>query len=168
MIQWQHYPRSQRPLAIVENVVQAFAEVSSQIDSGTRNLRSDAVLRILRPKLLGLDFLVEGGKKRGDKVSVPVLYGLNGRPAKTFDADAYHPAHGFVLEVEAGRAVVNNQFLKDLFQACMMDEVETLGIAVRRTYKKAKDFETVCRFFDTLYASDRIRLPLRSIVVIGY
>jgi hypothetical protein len=31
-----------------------------------------------------------------------------------------------VLEVEAGRAYRNNQFLKDIFQACMMPYVEYL------------------------------------------
>ena len=35
---------------------------------------------------------------------------------------------------EAGRAVYNNQFLKDIFQACMMFEVEYLVIAVLNEY----------------------------------
>jgi len=55
-----------------------------------------------------------------------------------------------VVEVEAGRGVINNQFLKDFFQACMMDEVEYLGIAVRNIYEAAglknSDFESVLRF----------------------
>jgi len=97
-----------------------------------------------------------------------VLFGLNGRPAKTFNADAHHVAEGFVVEVEAGRGVVNNQFLKDLFQACMMHDVYYLAIAVRNIYKGAKDFDGVCRFFDTLYASNRLQLPLRGLLVIGY
>lgn len=82
------------------------------------------------------------------------------------------PTHGFVLEAEAGRAVVNNQFLKDLFQACMMKDVAHLGIAVRNLYEgggaKSRDFERVVTFFDTLYASNRLKLPLTSVVVIGY
>lgn len=45
---------------------------------------------------------------------------LNGKLDKSFEADALHKELGFVLEVEAGRGVTNNQFLKDLFQACMM------------------------------------------------
>ena len=73
-----------------------------------------------------------------------------------------------VLEVEAGRAVDNNQFLKDLFQACVMHEVKYLAVAVRKVYRGAKNFETVCRFFDTLYASNRFALPLDGILVIGY
>jgi hypothetical protein len=152
----------------VRELVAAFEALDVQISSDNAMLSSNAVLERLRPGLLALGFSVEGGKKKDDKVSVPVLYGLNGRAEKTFDADAYHSEHGLVLEVEAGRAVVNNQFLKDLFQACMMDRVRGVAIAVRRSYKGARDFETVCRFFDTLYASDRMKLPLEIVVVIGY
>ncbi|MCB9382979.1 MAG: hypothetical protein H6509_00070 [Bryobacterales bacterium] len=162
------FPRSERPMQIVKDVVKAFSVVSDQIDSDNADLSSNTVLKILRPQLLGLGFDVESGKSRDAKVSVPVLYGLNGRPEKTFDADAYHSNEKLVLEIEAGRAVVNNQFLKDLFQACMMDDVEVLAIAVRNQYKRSRDFDTVCRFFETLFASARIRLPLRAIVVIGY
>lgn len=89
-----------------------------------------------------------------------------------FEADAHHSGERFVVEVEAGRAVVNNQFLKDLFQACMMDEVNYLGIAVRNCYEAAgiknPDFERVVTFFDTLYASDRVKLPLKGILILGY
>lgn len=63
---------------------------------------------------------------------------------------------------------MNNQFLKDLFQACMMHDVYYLAIAVRTTYKGSQDFETVCRFFNTLYSSQRLQLPLRGILVLGY
>jgi hypothetical protein len=69
---------------------------------------------------------------------------------------------------QAGRAVVNNQFLKDFFQACMMDEVEYLALAVRNLYGKSNDFERVCVFFETLYASRRLELPLKGILVVGY
>lgn len=76
------------------------------------------------------------------------------------------------MEVEAGRGVVNNQFLKDLFQACMMDEVDYLAIAVRNVYTAAgvsnADFERVVTFFDTLFASNRMRLPLKGILILGY
>jgi hypothetical protein len=87
---------------------------------------------------------------------------------KSFDADAYHEEGGFVVEVEAGRGVTNNQFLKDLFQACMMQKVRYLGIAVRQTYNGNKDYEVVRRFFDTLYASQRLKLPLDGVLIVGY
>ena len=64
--------------------------------------------------------------------------------------------------------MTNYQFLKDLFQACMMYEVDFLVIAVRKTYSKNQDFKTVITFFDTLYASGRLRLPLEGILIVGY
>ena len=103
-----------------------------------------------------------------DKIHIPVLFGRNGTVEKAFDADAYHPAERFVIEVEAGRAVTNHQFLKDLFQACMMHDVDYLTVAVRNVYRKSKDFEKVYTFFDTLYKSSRLSLPLKGILIIGY
>jgi hypothetical protein len=73
-----------------------------------------------------------------------------------------------VIEVEAGRATDNNQFLKDIFQACMMHEVEYLVIAVRQVYRSQNDFEKIFTFLETLYISNRLRLPLRGILLIGY
>jgi hypothetical protein len=115
--------------------------------------------------LKDLGFSVEMGSA---KVSVPVLFGRNGKIEKSFNADAYSVKHRTVLEIEAGRAVDNNQFLKDLFEACMMHDVEYLIIAVRKTYRKRNDFDQVTRFFDTLYASRRLELPLKGIMIIGY
>jgi hypothetical protein len=113
-------------------------------------------------------FTVESGKKKGMKIRVPVLFGRNGKTEKAFDADAFHEKEGFVVEVEAGRGVVNNQFLKDFFQACMMHDVRYLAIAVRHTYKGNRDFDRVITFFDTLYASRRLTLPLHGILIIDY
>ena len=89
------------------------------------------------------------------------MFGQRGTVAKSFDADAYLPEEGFVIEVEAGRGVVNYQFLKDLFQACMMHGVFYLAIAVRNSYRGSNDFKKVHTFFDTLYASDRLKLLLK-------
>ena len=50
----------------------------------------------------------------------------------------------------------------------MMQDVDYLVIAVRNIYNKSSDFDKVCKFFDALYASDRLVLPLKGILVIGY
>ena len=71
-------------------------------------------------------------------------------------------------EVEAGRAVTNYQFLKDYFQACVMVDIEYLAIAVRQIYRTQNDYETVCSFFDSLYASGRIKTELKGVLIIGY
>jgi hypothetical protein len=138
----------------------AFEEGAPQIDSSIYQLASNAVLAEVASGLLDAGFVVETGKKLEQKIRVPVLFSLNGRLEKSFETDAYHEQGGFVVEVEAGRAVASNQFLKDLFQACMMHHVRYLAIAVRNAYRGTNDFERVLLFFDTLYASDRLLLPL--------
>jgi hypothetical protein len=163
-----HFPKSRAATQLARKVVEAFAEIAEDIDSRIHQHGSNEVLVRVAPALRQCGFAVEASKKRIDKVSVPVLFGLNGRTEKTFDADAYNESEGFVVEVEAGRGVVNNQFLKDLFQACMMHEVHYLALALRNQYRANQDFEIVCRFFETLYASQRLQLPLRGILIIGY
>jgi hypothetical protein len=168
MIQWQYFPKCDAPPSIARQVVTAFDSVVKEIDSERHNHASNAVLRHLAAPLVNVGFEVETGKARNQKINVPVLFGRNGRVDKSFDADAYHRAEGFVLEVEAGRGVVNNQFLKDFFQACMMSDVRYLGVAVRNVYKTNRDHDRVISFFDTLYASRRLELPLKGVLVIGY
>ena len=99
---------------------------------------------------------------------VPVLFGRKGKILKCFNADAHAVSEGWVLEVEAGRAVANTQFLKDIFQACMMHNVLQLAIAVRNTYRNSDDFAKVENFLETLYVSGRLQLPLKGILLIGY
>ena len=70
--------------------------------------------------------------------------------------------------MEAGRAVVNNQVLKDYFEACMMQNVDYLCIAVRNHYINSMDYEKVVTFFETLYLSDRIKTALKGLLIIGY
>lgn len=169
---WAYFPRSAKPTPLALQVVDAFKAALPHIDSDKHTLPSNDVLEHVAPLLQAAGFKIETGKKKDEKVYVPVLYGNNGHVAKAFEADAHHIEGRFVVEIEAGRGVINNQFLKDLFQACMMDEVEYLAIAVRNIYKAAgiknPDFERVVTFFETLYASDRMKLPLKGILIVGY
>jgi len=168
MLHWMCFPKSDKPPDIVIHVVEAFKKIFNEINSYKHNLKSNEVLLKIAPNLETLGFNVERGKKSKDKILVPVLFGLNGKPEKSFEADAYNEQYKMVLEVEAGRGVLNNQFLKDLFQASVMHNVELLCIAVRNVYKGREDFNQVIAFFETLYASNRLDLPLRGIVIIGY
>lgn len=126
------------------------------------------VLAKITTNLLDLNFQVEVSKKKKDKIKVPVTYKERGEIDLSFDADAYHPNNKIVLEVEAGRGVTNYQFLKDLFQTCMMADVEYFCVAVRKIYLGNKDYKKVVSFFDALYTSNRIKLPLKGILLIGY
>jgi len=46
--------------------------------------------------------------------------------------------------------------------------VEYLVIAVRNHYRGGRTFERIAVFLETLYISNRIHLPLRGILLIGY
>lgn len=168
MLQWQYYPKSNRISNHLTDILDVFKVVEDKIDSEYNSLVSNEVLEIVSDGMESLQYKVERSKKREDKINVPVLFGRNGKLEKYFDADAYNYNLKTVIEIEAGRAVTNYQFLKDLFQACMMHDVDYLVIAVRNIYKHQRDFETVITFFDTLYASDRLVLPLKGILIIGY
>ena len=137
MINWAYFPKSSKATDLSIQVVDCFKAVESEISSDKHTLKSDEALREVSQGLVSIGFAVESGKKKAEKIEVPVLFGINGKVEKSFNADAFHQAEGFVLEVEAGRATVNHQFLKDLFQACMMHDVHYLGIAVRNMYEAA-------------------------------
>lgn len=159
------------------DVIGAFEEVEAELSSlknnhliggGGTETYSNTVLEKVSKGLINIGFKVEIGKKKGEKIHIPVLFGECGKPLQSFDADAYHPEKKFVLEVEAGRAVTNYQFLKDYFQACVMVDVDYLAIAVRQLYRNKNDYETVISFFDTLYASGRFQSDLKGVLIIGY
>lgn len=174
MIKYQFFPRSRGVTEDIEKIIQCFIKVDNS--KGTGHLKSNEMLDLLRPYLENIGFRVEHGKKENDKIDVPVLFGENNTIDKSFYADALSNDGRIVIEVEAGRAVFNNQFLKDIFQACMMFEVEYLVIAVLNEYhfkvngneRISHDYEYIRTFLETLYVSNRLQLPLKGILLIGY
>lgn len=168
-IQWQHFPKHSACSGFLKDVVTTFENVAPEIASlDNVGQASNAVLAKVRGGLEALGFLVESSKTSEGKIRVPVLYGANGKIEKAFEADAYHPNEKTVLEVEAGRGVTNYQFLKDLFQACVMQDVDYLVIAVRQDYRGSSDYAKVVTFVETIYASSRLVLPLKGLLIIGY
>lgn len=167
-IAWQYFPKSREIPGHLINVVRVFETRHPRIDSENHQLTSDKVLDALRKDLVKIGFEVETSRREEGRIEVPVLFGLNGKLEKSFQADGIHEETGTVIEIEAGRGVTNYQFLKDIFQACMMHNVSYLVIAVRKIYRKNRNFDTVLRFLDTLYASGRLKLPLEGILLVGY
>jgi len=165
---YQFFPRSQGLNDAIAQVVACFKEVDNQIRSDENDLNSNAVLQILNKPLTKIGYRVEAGKKTADKIPVPVLFGKDNKVDKEFNADAISADGRVVIEIEAGRAIENNQYLKDVFQACMMFGVEYLVLAVRIEYRRHRDFERVYAMLETLYLSNRLRLPLAGILLIGY
>jgi hypothetical protein len=168
MIQYQFFPRSNGLSEKVKEVISCFELEAKTINSDTETLSSDEVLSVVKPHLEKIGFRCETGKSKEKKIIVPVLFGYNNVVDKSFNADAISADGGIVIEIEAGRATENNQFLKDIFQACMMFDFKYLVIAVRNTYCGHKDFEIVYTFLETLYISSRLQLPLKGILLIGY
>ena len=146
-IRHQFFPVNKKTPEHLVSVIKVFNEYEDKINSHKHKLDSNTVLEILRKNLEGVGFRIETGKKKNEKIKIPVLFGENDRIIKSFDVDGYHEEFKTVLEVEAGRGVTNNQFLKDFFEACIMVNVDYCIIAVRDTYLKQKDFEKVKDFF---------------------
>lgn len=176
MINFQFFPRSHGVTPEIKAVIDCFKRIEPQLEQENVHRVSNDVLALVRPHLEEIGFRVETGKGKEDKIDVPVLFGENNEVDKFFFADALSTDGKIVIEVEAGRAVRNNQFLKDIFQACMMFEVEYLVIAVLNEYKFnsggrqaiGKDYHEVKTFLETLYVSNRLRLPLKGILLLGY
>jgi hypothetical protein len=165
---YQLFPRSFGITEEIKNVINCFEKNYDIIKSPEHTLNSDSVLKVISNDLKKLKFKVEESKASIDKIKVPVLFSINNRIDKFFDADAISEDGKIVIEVEAGRAFRNNQFLKDIFQACMMPNVEYLVIAVRNHYYNSDDFKSIFQFLETLYISGRLQLPLKGIILIGY
>lgn len=172
MINWMYFPQNKQIEDHLANIISAFEIKKTEIDSATHtdseNLKSDEVLGIVSPELEKAGYLVEKSKKTDDKIRVPVLFGLNGKVNLAFEVDAYSENNGTVIEIEAGRGVTNYQFLKDFYEACMMHNVRYLCLSVKNLYRGSNDFQKVCAFFETLFASNRMAIPLEGILVIGY
>jgi len=167
-IDWQYFPKSSEIPEHLKLILTVLDKNISRVGSKLNKHSSNTVLEKISPDLEAIGYKVERSKKHHDQIKVPVLFGRNGALEKYFAADGFNKETKTVIEVEAGRGVTNYQFLKDLFQACMMHDVEYLVICVRKIYSINKDFETVNTFFETLYASNRLKLPLKGILVIGY
>ena len=120
MIQYQFFPRSQGITSEIRKVIDCFIRVNDNIDSDYHNLKSNEVLQHLYQPLSEIGYAVETSKSKEDKIDVPVLFGLDNRIDKSYNADALSSDGKIVIEVEAGRATENNQYMKDIFQACMM------------------------------------------------
>ena len=168
MIQYQFFPRSRGINTEMSKIVNCFVNANDKITSDNNDLTSNEVLAVLRPYFESIGFTVECGKSKEDKIDVPVLFGVNNKVDKSFYADAISKDGKIVIEVEAGQATENHRFLKDIFEACMMFDVEYLVLAVRNKYRSHYEFDRVYTFLETLYISNRLHLPLVGIMRIGY
>jgi len=172
-IQYYCYPRTATPPNFADKLIRCFRSNESQIATVNQEngLKSDNVLKTVRPDLQEIGFDVETGKKKQDKIHRPVLFGENGEAELRYEVDAYHEEWECGLEIEAGRAWKGNAIYRNLIQASMMVQVEILAMAVPNlyTYSGGENpaFEKTKNVVDTLYSSERVDLPF-DLILIGY
>tara|TARA_B100001964_G_C13900833_1_gene451564 strand:- start:70 stop:624 length:555 start_codon:yes stop_codon:yes gene_type:complete len=180
-INWSYFPKTDPIPKELEKVINLFEKNSTEIDTikdeekiikGVKNkkerLQSDDILKIVEQDFLDLNFKIEIDKKKSNKIRVPVLFGQQGTTAKAFEVDGWHEENKIVLEIERGRAYANNQFLKDIFESSVMVNVDYLVLAVSNLYKVSKDYEKICVWLETIYITNRIKLSLKGILLVGY
>ena len=172
-INWSYFPKTDPLPEILNETINIFEKNYNKIDS-TKNdtnklrLSSDKVLKVVEEDFIDAGFSVETGKKKDEKIRVPVLYGHQGTVAQAFQVDGWHKEQKIVLEIEAGRAYSNHQFLKDIFEASVMVDVNYLVLAVRNIYNNQKDYQIIRDWLDTLFITKRINFELKGILLIGY
>lgn len=176
-VQFCSFPRTRPPPHFCKDVVSVFERHSATTCtlSLEKGLTSDKILAVLSKDLLDLGFQVELGKTANAKIKRPVFFGDNGAPALQYEIDAFHPEWRCGLEIEAGRAWMGNAIYRDLIQALIMVDLETLILAVPNSYKYvsadrpavSKDFEKTRAVADALFGHSRIVMPY-NLVLIGY
>jgi hypothetical protein len=170
---WKFYPsRSPAPTWVVE-VVGAFTASRPQLDSrANHGVTSDAALAVLRPALVSMGFEIEASKTKADKIWRPVLFGELGRPLVAYEVDGFHPQHRIVLEVEAGRGAAGNADYRDLIRTSLIVDAEYLILGMMLEYRSGRmtmrSYERTREQIDAIYASDRLQLPFKGILLIGY
>tara|TARA_B110001454_G_C12562703_1_gene368411 strand:- start:45 stop:617 length:573 start_codon:yes stop_codon:yes gene_type:complete len=186
-INWSYFPKTDPIPQELEEAINIFEKNFTKIDTITAEgiiakkivtvkkrklipeaLESDDVLKILTQDFLNANYKIETSKKKTDKIRIPVLFGEKGSTAQAFEPDGWHDENKIVLEIERGRAYANNQFLKDIFETSVMVNIDYLVLAVSSLYKESKDYEKIVSWLDTLYATNRIKLSLKGILLIGY
>ena len=136
-------------------------------------MKSDAVTERIRPLLEASGWSVERGKRTSDKVHRPVLFGDNGAPIVKYEIDGWHPIHKAVLEIESGRAIQGNAVYRDLIRTSLIQDAEFLVLGVRTHYsygnvKDQNDYEKTRDQIDAIFASGRLNLPFRGILLLGW
>lgn len=85
---WTYYPTRDPAPGWVGDLIGEVARARDQIDSRkVGGLNSDRVLALLRPGLERRGFRLESGKRKADRITLPVLFGEQGLPRVRYDVD---------------------------------------------------------------------------------
>jgi hypothetical protein len=90
------------------------------------------------------------------------------------EIDGWHPVHGAILEVESGRAWQGNAVYRDLVRASLVEGADYLVMGVRQEYvygarsTAVNDFTRTRDMLEAVYASGRLVLPFKGVIVFGW
>ncbi len=146
-IRYQFFSKDKDVTQELMDIIKIFVKHSDEFNSYNKELCSHEVLNCVSNDLKQLGYKIKETR--------------NG-------PDAINKQHKIIIEVEAGRALTNNQFLRNLIETCLIDNVEYLILAVRNIYKKQHDYDKIVEFLGRLYASGKLILPLKGVLVLGY
>lgn len=146
-IRYQFFSKDKDVTQELMDIIKIFVKHSDEFNSYNKELCSNEVLNCVSNDLKQLGYKIKETR--------------NG-------PDAINKQHKIIIEVEAGRALTNNQFLRNLIETCLIDNVEYLILAVRNIYKKQHDYDKIVEFLGRLYASSKLILPLKGVLVLGY
>ena len=172
---WIYYPRWSEPPDWVSSIIAIFRNNQQTLDSNVSHKKSDQALRHLRADLEVMGFHVEGGAHEST-IYRPVYFGEFGKAERQYHIDSYHAEYKIGLEVEAGRSIRGNAIYRDIIQTCLLVGVDYFALAVPQKYPfqaKGKQmidepYKTSVTILDAIYSSERLRLPLKGILLIGY
>ncbi len=174
---WSYFPRNRRPDDWALQLVSVVASARDAIDSATAvGLSSSSVLASLRPGLEALGYTVEAGKLAADLIRRPVLFGSEGQWVVEYNVDAVHDELRIVLEIEAGRGARSNAVYRDLIRSALIVDVQFLALGVMHVFRyrsgartvEVPSFDDALRQIDAIYASGRLDMPFKGLLLFGY
>ncbi len=174
---WRYFPPSSKPPQWAHDFVAAVYGARGKVDSSRIDgLTSDKVLAELRPGLEQLGYAVEAGKRAEQKIRRPVLFGDGGSELVAYEVDAVHDELKILVEVEAGRGARGNAVYRDLIRSSLVVDVDYLVLGVMVDYRHKNKGKTVSvasyndarAQLDAIYASGRLGLPFKGILLFGY
>lgn len=174
---WRYYPNRDRPPRWVHELIDVVRDKRRQTESATvSGLTSDRVLSHFRAGLENLGYRVESGKRKDDRIRLPVLFGDQGKVVVPYEVDAVHDELGVLVEIEAGRGARGNAVYRDLIRSSLIVDARFLALGVMDEYRHqsggkpivVRSYRDACDLLDAIYASQRLLLPFEGVLLFGY
>ena len=175
---WSYYPRNVRPPEWALRFVQVVAGSESHISTVDKKtgIDSDGVLQHISPGLITLGYDVESGKSHAQKIFRPVLFGENGASRVQYEIDAFHDEFGIAVEVEAGRGAAGNADYRDIVRTSLILDAQYMALLMPQRYRTTSGgkehtipaYEKTNGQLDAIYASQRLVLPFKGVLLVGY